>query len=326
MKFKNQLEEQCYEIAKRALGNSVAVEHNKKIQIERALYPEVASFSGPPTKEIDILTAKLLDKPKIVLLTSCKQLSVKAEPAHVQEWGAVVQTMNKYGGGTLYLGLIVCPNGFTNGCEPWSTSHNIGLLPPLKGSPLTFSEESVLHMFERVLYALRKRLRYPFRDMMRPPAFYDFVYSIVADYEGHEEAAHEKRYFKAPKGWLSSFAEMYSSIADLIIEDLFAIEGATIMKLSSGIRLRFDGNRVDYGQAEKLEEGVQVEPVCRKNIEMEPCTFEFIKSIAVGKRITSAGDFGMCIEYGLNQHYNLGLHTDGFHIFSTENPLENHEL
>ena len=87
MNFKNQLEKQCYKIAKDAFGNNVQVEHNKKIQIESALYPEVASFSGPPTKEIDILACKLVDKPKIVLLTSCKQLSSKAEPAHIQEWG-----------------------------------------------------------------------------------------------------------------------------------------------------------------------------------------------------------------------------------------------
>jgi hypothetical protein len=326
MKFKNPLEKHCYEIAKRALGKSVSVEHNKEIQIEKALYPEVASFSGPPTKEIDILAAELLDKPNVVLLTSCKQLTGKAEPAHIQEWGAVIQTMNKYGNGTLHLGLIVCPSGFTSGCESWSTSHNIGLLPPLKGKALAFSEESVLQMFERVLCALSKRLRYSYDDILTPPAFYDFVYSMVTDYEGHEETATEKRYFKAPKGWLSSFPEMYSSITGHTIEDLFAVKGATVMKLSSEIRLRFAGNRVDYGQVEELEGGVKVEAVCCKNIEPESCTLEFIRSIAVGKRITSAGDFGMYIEYGLDQRYNLGLHSNGFHIFSTENPIEDHKL
>ena len=209
MNFKNELEKRCYQIARAALGERVEVKHNQKIQIEMALYPEVASFSGPPTKEIDVLTSKLLDKPKVVLLTSCKQFSGKAEPAHIQEWGAVVQTMNKYGNGTIYLGLIVCPSGFTKGCESWATSHNIGLLPPLKGRPLMFSEESVLHMFNRVLCALPKRLQYSFADMMKPPDFYDFVHSIVTDYEGLEEAASEKRYFQYPKGWVSSFSEMY---------------------------------------------------------------------------------------------------------------------
>lgn len=326
MKFRNELEERCYEIAKRTLGNGVTVEHNKRLQIESALFPEVASFSGPPTKEIDLISSVLLYEPKVVLLVSCKQLAGKAEPAHIQEWGAVVKTMTKYGDGTLYLGLIVCPSGFTRGCEPWATSYNLGLLPPLKGRSLVFSEESVLNMFERVLYALRKRMRYPFADLMRPPAFFNFVFSMVADYEGHEEVAREGRYFEAPKGWLSSFAEMYSTITDHVVEDLVVVEGATVMKLSSGLILRFDGNRVDYGHAAELENGVRAEPDCRKNIKRESCTFDFIKSIAVGKRITSAGDFGTYIEFGLDQRFNLGFHVDGFHIFSTETPIEDHRL
>lgn len=163
---------------------------------------------------------------------------------------------------------------------------------------------------------------------MKPPAFYDFVYSLVADYEGHQEALKEKRYFIAPKGWLSSFAEMYSSVAEQTVEDLNVVEKASIMKLSNGIKLRFNGMRIDYGKTEELEKGVQVKPICHKNIEMEQCEFEFVKSIAVGKKITSAGDFGTYIEYGLNQRYNLGIHVNGFHIFSTENPIEtpNYEM
>jgi hypothetical protein len=326
MKFRNELEEKCYEIAKRTFGNSVTVEHNKSLQIESALFPEVASFSGPPTKEIDVMSSVLLDEPKVVLLVSCKDLAGKAEPAHVQEWGAVVKTMTKYGDGTLYLGLIVCPTGFSRGCEAWATSYNLGLLPPLKGRSLVFSKETVLSMFERVLYALRKRMRYPFADLMSSPAFFDFVFSMVADYEGHEEAAHEGRYFQAPKGWLSSFAEMYFTITDHVVEDLVAFEGASVLKLSNDLIIRFEGNRVDYGHVAELEHGVQVKPDCRKNIEMESCTFDFIKSIAVGKRITSAGDFGTYIELGLDQRFNLGLHADGFHVFSTETPIEDHRL
>jgi len=326
MSFKNQLEKQCYEIAKNTLGDNVRVEHNKKIQIERALCPEVVSFTGPPTKEIDILMCRLIDKPRIILLTSCKQLSNKAEPAHIQEWGAVVQTMNKYGDGALYLGLVISPSGFTNGCEAWATSHNLGLIPPLKGKALVFSEQAILHMYSRVLFALHKRLQYTHIDLMSPPAFYDFVYALVADFEGREEAANEERYFLAPKEWLSSFSEMYATVAGHIIEDAIAVEGATVIKLDTGIQIRFSGNRVDYGQAECLEEGAKVEPSCFKNIEMEPCKFEFIKSIIIGKRISSAGDFGTYLEYGLDQHYNFGLHINGFHVVSTKNPVEANKL
>jgi len=117
---------------------------------------------------------------------------------------------------------------------------------------------------------------------------------------------------------------MYSTLSDHVVEDLVAVEGATVMKLSSGLVLRFDGSRVDYGRAAELENGVRVEPDCCKNIEIESCTFDFIKSIAVGKQITSAGDFGTYIEFGLDQCFNLGFHADRFKIFSTETPIEDH--
>lgn len=39
----------------------------------------------------------------------------------MQEWAAVIKTMNRYSDGTLYFGLVVSPSGFTNGCEAWAT-------------------------------------------------------------------------------------------------------------------------------------------------------------------------------------------------------------
>jgi hypothetical protein len=47
MSFKNELERRCFEIAVRALGGGVTIAHNKTIQIETALFPEVASFRVP---------------------------------------------------------------------------------------------------------------------------------------------------------------------------------------------------------------------------------------------------------------------------------------
>lgn len=70
----------------------------------------------------------------------------------------------------------------------------------------------------------------------------------------------------------------------------------------------------------------ELTPQCHKNIEMEPCTLDFVRSIAVGKQITSAGDFGSYLEIGLEQRFNLGLHTAAFHLISTENPTEDHRL
>jgi hypothetical protein len=326
MSFKNELERRCFEVAERALGGGVTIEHNKTIQIESALFPEVASFKGPPAKEIDVLVAELLDQPKVVLLVSCKLLSRRAEPAHIQEWCAVAQAMNKYTGGTLYLGLVLSPTGFTSGCEAWATSYNVGIVPPLKGRRLAFSEETVLRMFERVLLTLQARVRLQVDDLKSAPAFFDFVYRLVADFEGHQEAASDGRYFLVPQGWVSSFGEMYTATAGRAGADLFAVESATVLKLSGGAGLRFSGIRVDFGKDSQIVQGSLATPQCRKNIDMEPCTLDLIRSIAVGKSITSAGDFGNYLELGLDQRFNLGLHLVGFHLISTENPMEEHRL
>ncbi len=180
MNFKNGLEQRCFEIARRIFGSSARIEHNKRIQIESALFPEVAAFKGPPAKEVDVLVAELLNNPKVMLLVSCKDLSRRAEPAHVQEWSAVVRTMNEYSDGTLYLGLIVSPTGFTAGCEAWATSHNVGLVPPLKGRKLIFSPQTVFRMFERALIALRARVQLKVSDLLIAPAFFEFIYSLVS--------------------------------------------------------------------------------------------------------------------------------------------------
>ncbi len=326
MTFRNELERRCFEAAKRALGGGVVIEHNRTIQIERALFPEVASFKGPPSKEVDVLVAEVLDQPKVVLLVSCKLLSRRAEPAHVQEWCAVVQAMNKYADGTLYLGLVVSPTGFTSGCEAWATSHNLGIVPPIKGRSLVFSEDTVLRMFERVLVALRSRLRLRFDDLSSAPAFFDFVYRFVADFEGHEEATAGGRYFVTPKGWVSSFGEMYSVVGGRLIEDLRAVADGTVMMLSGGSALRFNGARVEFGQYSGTDASSSATVRCGKNLDMEPCTLEFIKSLIVGKAITSAGDFGDFVEFGLDGRLNLGLHRSGFHLISTEDPIEDHSL
>ena len=326
MSFKNELERRCFEVAEHALGGGVAIEHNKTIQIESALFSEVASFKGPPSKEIDVLVAELIGEPKVVLLVSCKLLSRRAEPAHVQEWCAVVQTMNKYSDGTLYFGLVLSPTGFTSGCEAWATSHNIGIVPPLKGRRLVFTEDTVLHMLERVLRALKARVSLQTDDLRVAPAFFEFVYRLVADFEGHQEATTGSRYFLVPQGWGSSFGEMYSAIAGLMVEDLCAVEGATVMSLSGDVALRFSGGRVDFGHDPRIAQGEPAMPQCWKNIDMEPCKLDLIKSIALGKSITSAGDFGNYIEVGLDQRFNLGLHQTGFHLISTETPIDGHRL
>jgi len=326
MNFKNELERQCFEIAEHALGANVTIEHNKSLEIESALFPEVASFKGPPTKEVDVLVAELLSDPRVVLLVSCKSLARPAEPAHIQEWGAVVQTMNRYSDSTLYFGLVLSATGFTDGCEAWGTSHNLGIVPPLKGRRLTFNEDTVLRMFERVLRALQVRARLQVDDLRAAPAFFDFVYRLVADFEGHQEGTADGRYFLAPQGWASSFGEMYSTIGGRKVQELWAFDTGAVMELSGGIAVRFEESSVHFGHDPEITKGTPRIPQCVKNIDLEPCTLELVKSVVVGKSITSAGDFGDYLEIGLDQRFNLGLHGGGFHLISTETPFEQHQL
>lgn len=327
MNFKNDFEKKCFEIAKDVLGSSVRMEHNQSIQIENALSMEVASFKGPPTKEVDVLLAELMTTPKVTLLISCKDFSKRAEPAHVQEWAAVVRTMNRYSKGTLYLGLVFSSKGFTSGCEAWATSHNLGLIPPLKGKNIAFTPDAALAMFARVMRAVHKRVQLKANDLTDAPGFFDFVYSLVSDFEGHEEVAQNGRYYSLPQRWVSDFSEMYSSLVGHGVEDLFVAEGgATILRLSDGMSCRFNGSVVEFGTNIGSDSIAAEISRCIKNFQGEPCTLDFVKAVTEGLPVTSAADFGSYIEFGIGGRFNLGLHSSGFHIVSTLNPVKDNLL
>lgn len=103
MNFKTDLERRIFEIARQICGATASIEHNRNLRIESAISPEVASFVGPPKKEIDVITAGFQDRPDLRLLISCKEYeNSKAAPADVQEWASVVGTMSKYSKGTLF--------------------------------------------------------------------------------------------------------------------------------------------------------------------------------------------------------------------------------
>lgn len=327
MKFKNELEKHAFCIAKDVFGNAAKIEHNKVIQIENAIFPEVASFSGPPKKEIDILTAHLLKDPKLHLLVSCKEFSSsKSEPAHVQEWAAVVKTMSQYADETTYLGLILSTSGFTAGCEPWATSSNLALIPPLKGKGFCFAPDTSLTMFERVLRALRKRLCFPYQDILMAPGFYDFAYQLTADFEGHNEGAGD-RYILADSKWHSSFAELVSMLMGRAILDIVCSSDYLELRLESESLFRFDGTQIVFGRHDGDTPDAEVSPICRKNLSHEECSFEFLRDLVVGHTLTSAADFGTYFEFGLSNEINLGFYPGlVLHIVSTKNPIEENEL
>ena len=275
MNFKNDLEKHAFDVAQNVCDGTVSIDHNKVLQIESALYPEVAAFSGPPKKEVDLITAELSTKPKIDLLVSCKHFQAsKAEPAHIQEWGAVVHTMNKYSNQTTYLGIVISPSGFTRGCEPWATSHNIGLIPPLKGKNIAFSYDTSLTMLERILKALVKRLAFPHDELFSAPSFYEFVYRLVAGFEGYEEKAKDgKRYVLTGNGWLSSFGELVSMLMRKKIIEIVSSPEYPALKFAEGQVFRFYGTKIVFGNDDNIV-AQHIDPVCQKNLSHSDCLFE----------------------------------------------------
>ena len=327
MKFKNDLERRVFETAGLVFGDAVSIEHNKTIQIEVATSTEVASFVGPPKKEIDVITANIAD---VKLLISCKEFgNSKAEPAHVQEWVAVVNTMNHYSAGTRYLGLVISPSGFTSGCEPWASTHNLGLIPPLKGKKLSFTVDTCLQMVERVLRAFSKRLNFPYEGLQQPPVFYDFVYKLTEPFEGRDQNAIENgdRYKLLETGWISSFGELVKMLKGETLESVTTTAVGIYAGFSNGLAFHMLGAQIRFGhigQPPPLDEIVELP--CQKNFSGEQCSMSILLSVVIGKKVTSAGDWGSRFEFGLSDDLMLAIEPQRLEVYRTRNPVDDNLL
>jgi len=309
MKFKNQFEKTIYEIAKNIFGDeNTQIEHNKVIVIEDKTSRSTVSFSGPPKKEIDVLSVTLSNATDVQLLISCKDFSKsKAEPAHIQEWCSVLNTMNKHSKKSKYIGIVVSSSGFTSGCESWASSDNIGLIPPIKGNNTKFEEKYVIAMFKRFCTALLKRLKFPLEDIFIAPNLFDFCYSITSDFEGFINSDTTPRYKIVNKEWNSNFSELVHFIVGKIITSLIYTNEEFILIIEDNLLLKYSNNVIQFGKIEcEIYENVDT-PTCTKNIENEAISFEKIKELVIGKKITSAADFQNYIELGINGKLNLGL-------------------
>jgi hypothetical protein len=325
--FKNDLEKCVYETACLVFGDAVTIEHNKTIQIEVSLATEVASFVGPPKKEIDVITANIAD---VKLLISCKDFgNSKAEPAHVQEWVAVVNTMNRYSAGTRFIGLVISPSGFTSGCEPWASTHNLGLIPPLKGKKLSFSVDTSLQMVERVLRAFAKRLNFPYENLTQPPTFYDFVYKLTEPFEGRDQNAVENggRYELIETGWISSFGELVRILKGETLESIATTATGIYASFSNGLAFHMLGAQIIFGRVgQTLPSDEIVDLPCQKNFSGEQCSMSFLLSMVVGKQVTSAGDWGSRFEFGLSDDLMLAIEPNRLQVYRTRNPVDDNLL
>lgn|GEM_PF-1341446 len=329
MNFKNPFERQLFEAAERVCGSEAKVEHNKVLQIDVATAPEVASFVGPPGKEIDVITAGFRQNPFVKILISSKDFSnSKAEPADVQEWAAVVRTMNRYSSGTRHLGLIVSPAGFTSGCEPWASSYNLGLIPPLKGKRLAFSAETTVEMFARVLTAFSKRLHFPHDVLFDPPQFYEFVYELTEAFEGRDKAVRESRgrYKHLGTGWVGSFGELVLTFKGKALEQIEPTDAGIFIRFSDCLVFQLREREILFGPDEGTASGNPIEIRCDKNLDGDSCSFDFIKKLVVGQRVTSAGDWGDRFEFGLTDELMLAIEPQRLQILRTRNTPEDNLL
>ena len=323
MKFKNSFEQQLFQSAQKACGGNVSVEHNKIVQIEDVSAIEVSSFIGPPKKEIDVITAGFPQSPNLKILISGKDYAQRAEPADVQEWGAVLRTMNKYSSGTKYLGLVVSRSGFTNGCEPWAASENLGLIPPLKGKNLNYPSATVAEMFGRALTALGRRLHFSHDDLYKSPEFYEFIYRLTDAFEGRDVAAAEQgsRYQLLGSGWLSSFGELIKLFQGKTLEAMAVTNAGTFLSFSGGLSFRMLGNKIQFGTDDGQIDGDAASIRCVKNFtNPEECTFEFLSGLVRGQKIVSAGDWGDRFEFGLTGDLMFAVEPDRLQVYLTKNP------
>jgi len=309
MKFKNQFEKTIYNIAIDVFGEENAqIEHNKVIDIEDKTAKSTISFAGPPKKEIDVLSVTISKELKVQLLISCKNFtSSKAEPAHIQEWCSVVSTMNKHSVDSNYIGIVISSSGFSSGCEAWASSDNIGLIPPLKGNNTTFTEQQVLGMFRRICIAISRRLKFPFEDLLIAPNFFDFCFTITSDFEGFVGSNTSSRYKRIRKGWDSNFSELVNFLIGRRIESIHFSKEKFYLIFDESLVLGYSQNQIEFGELEKLEIESDETPHCTKNTDNEEVSFEAIKEMIIGAKITSAADFQDYIEFGVNGRLNLGL-------------------
>jgi len=308
MKFKNELEENIYNISKKVFGDTVSLDHNKTVRIENAMFIETASFAGPPKKEIDVISITLETKPKIALMISCKQFNSKAEPSHVQEWSSVIQTMNKYSKDINYLGIVICPNGFTKGCESWATASNIALIPPLKGIELNYNNKTILKMVERALTGLSNRIKFNTNDLFIAPNFYNIFYDITSDFEGFISKDICKKYKLTNTHWESSFSELVNTVLNKKIIGISSNSEFIQLNFNENLIFRyFKDNCIEYGQNDNAGDENRYIPLCKKNFLKSELAYEEFIERTIGKEITSAADFGKYFEFGINGEFNLGF-------------------
>jgi hypothetical protein len=186
MEFRNKLEEDCFQIANDIVGSSgsIKIEHNKKLSIDWSKKRSQITFSGLPSKEIDVLSLNLFESSDIYLLVSCKHFEgSRCSAMYIQEWGNIVDVFNRNTSGKTYFGLIVSSTGFQRGCESWAMQNNLGLIPPYKGKTIKWPYDIILKMFRRTLTTYIKVIGRNWKQFKQNSDFYWSIFKLNSDLE-----------------------------------------------------------------------------------------------------------------------------------------------
>lgn len=183
-------------------------------------------------------------------------------------------------------------------------------------------------MFERTLSAFKKRLHFPHADLFEAPQFYEFVYRLTEAFEGRDQSAKDfgSRYKLLGKGWLSSFPELVKTLKGHSVQAIQATSAGMYLTFSGELAFRMIGNQILFGVHDGVTQGSSIAVKCVKNFHGELCSLDFIRELAIGQQVTSAGDWGVRFEFGLSDDLMLAIEPDRLQIYRTRNPIDQNLL
>ena len=111
-----------------------------------------------------------------------------------------------------------------------------------------------------------------------------------------------------------------SKIEQKVISDIGTHVDCSVVLFSDDTALICKSDKIYFSKKYLSTIASQYPSLCSKNFEAETCSLDFIKQCVVGKKISSAADFGDYFEVGVDSAFNLAILTTGFHIVSTKNP------
>ena len=98
------------------------------------------------------------------------------------------------------------------------------------------------------------------------------------------------------------------------------------VSFSDDLSFRMVGREIRFGHSDGNISGQPIGIICEKNFLGEPCPTEFLKSVVLSQKMTSAGDWGDRFEFGLTDDLILAIEPTRLQVYRTRNPMERNLL